>query len=237
MLMRQQEPRSFVHLGKGDFISCWWLWWRPTTLPWDFLQKDEYLDLHKQSLKLAHSPIYCPKTWFSDLSLRFSNFTASTRWLRSSSVFCSSKTDVISLAFSTSSSSTCSPSIRPSRPPSYEFIESIDFASLTFDSSAGCSSFTTTWREWKKLIFHLEQSLQIEFKLTWVIVVDSWNFIVWLRQTRRLWLRLRHAEVWKCDENLQIISFWLRKCPMFSISMSLHCKVRSDPRKITRLKN
>lgn len=36
--------------------------------------------------------MYCPSTWFSDFSFKFSSFTASTRADRSSSVCCSSKT-------------------------------------------------------------------------------------------------------------------------------------------------
>ena len=43
-------------------------------------------------------------TWFSDLSLRFSSLTLSTLLLRSSRVFCSSSTWLISLAFSSMSS-------------------------------------------------------------------------------------------------------------------------------------
>ena len=48
--------------------------------------------------------MYWPRTWFSDLSLRFSSLTLSTLELRSSRVFCSSSTWAIRRAFSSCSS-------------------------------------------------------------------------------------------------------------------------------------
>ena len=68
--------------------------------------------------------MYCPSTWFSDLSLRFSSLTLSTLELRSSRVFCSSRTWAMSRAFSS-----CSSPVRSS--PSRMLIEVRDSGPLS----------------------------------------------------------------------------------------------------------